>query len=337
MTKLLEQMLRKAREQLHLRQSRAVLDTPPAQPLDDGVILYSMIGTKVLLPYLVAIKSLHRHLRRGRFVILDDGTLTGADREILARQLGNPEIHHIADIDVGPCPKGCVWERLLLLLGLRKDAYVLQVDSDTVTLGPVPEIAEAIAQGRNFTLKGEASAQWLPVNDFVKTTPGFDPFAASTHVQGAAEEILPRIDAGLPQPAHYVRGCAGFAGFAPGGLGRQVAEDFSREAEAILGRESWKRWGSEQVMSNVIVANEGEPLLLPYDRYLNFWNADLPVNAAFAHFIGTYRFHRGAYADATRRAIAALKQAQGSVQPLRRTRSTSSVKRPRAKPSSHKP
>jgi hypothetical protein len=72
--------------------------------------------------------------------------------------------------------------------------------------------------------------------------------------------------------------------------------------------DSWKRWGSEQVMSNVIVANEGEPVLLPYGRYLNFWNEDLPADTAFAHFIGTYRFHRGAYADATAQAIAFLKR-----------------------------
>ncbi|WP_336981803.1 hypothetical protein [Altererythrobacter fulvus] len=307
MIELRDKLLRKAREWLHLHQSRAVLDTPPLVPADDGVILFSMIGTKVLLPYLVAIKSLHQHLQRGRVVILDDGTLTDGDKAILAHHLGDPEIHPIAQVDVGPCPRGCVWERLLLLLDLRKLAYVIQVDSDTVTLGPVPEVAAAIEQGRNFTLKGEDSARWLPVEDFVKTTPGLDPLAPTTHVQGATEEILPRIHAGLPQPAHYVRGCAGFVGFAPGGLERKVAEDFSREAEAILGHESWKRWGSEQVMSNVIVANEGEPVLLPYGRYLNFWNEPLPADTRFAHFIGTYRFHRGAYADATRRAIAGLK------------------------------
>lgn len=60
-------------------------------------------------------------------------------------------------------------------------------------------------------------------------------------------------------------------------------------------------------MSNVIVANEGEPVLLPYGRYLNFWNEAPPADTRFAHFIGTYRFHRGAYAEATRRAIAALR------------------------------
>jgi len=303
-----EKILRLAREWLYLRRARAILDTPPIEPKEDGVILFSMIGTRVLLPYLVAIKSLHARLQRGRCVILDDGTLTAGDKAILAQHLGNPEIHHIDDIEIGPCPPRAVWERLLLLLDLRRDAYVIQVDSDTVTLGPVPEVAAAIDAGRNFTLKGEATARWLTVADFKQTTPGLDPHAATTHVQGATEEILPRIDAGLPVPAHYVRGCAGFAGFAKGGLGRETAQQFSREAEAILGRESWKRWGSEQVMSNVIVANEGEPLLLPYERYLNFWNEDLPADAAFAHFIGTYRFHRGAYAAATARAIAFLKR-----------------------------
>ena len=116
-----------------------------------------------------------------------------------------------------------------------------------------------------------------------------------------------RTSGALPQPAHYVRACAGFVGFKPGGLGRDTAEQYSRDVEAVIGMDSWKRWGSEQVMSNVIVANEGEPVLLPYARYLNFWNEPLPADVAFAHFIGTYRFHRGAYVEATRRAIAFLK------------------------------
>jgi hypothetical protein len=299
-------LLRKLRERRHLRCAAAVLDTPPLQPADDGVVLFSMIGTKVLLPYLVAIKSLHGALRRGRVAILDDGTLTAADKEVLAHHLGDPRIYAIDAVDVGPCPRGCVWERLLLLLELRKSAYVIQVDSDTVTLGPVPEVEAAIDAGRDFTLKGEASARWLTVADFAATTPGLDPLAPTTHVQGAAEEVLARIDAGLPRPAHYVRGCAGFVGFAPGGLERETAEAFSSEAEAVLGRDSWKRWGSEQVMSNVIVANEGEPVLLPYGRYLNFWNEPIGADARFVHFIGTYRFHQGLYARLTRQAIARL-------------------------------
>ena len=59
-------------------------------------------------------------------------------------------------------------------------------------------------------------------------------------------------------------------------------------------------------MSNGIVSNEGEPVLLPYERFLNFWNEPVPADTSFIHFIGTYRYHGGAYLDATRRAIAAL-------------------------------
>lgn len=121
-----------------------------------------------------------------------------------------------------------------------------------------------------------------------------------------AEALLPRIGAGLEGQSYYVRGCAGFAGFAPGGHGPKLAKDFCTEISALIGMENWSRWGSEQVMSNVIISNEGEPVLLPYERYLNYWNEQVPGDASFVHFIGTYRFHRGAYLDATRKAIAAL-------------------------------
>src|SRR5690606_28179458 len=43
-----------------------VLDTAPIVPRSDGLVLFSMIGTAVLLPYLVAVKSLWSELRRGR-------------------------------------------------------------------------------------------------------------------------------------------------------------------------------------------------------------------------------------------------------------------------------
>ena len=51
-----------------------ILETPPIVPRQDGVVLFSMIGTAVLLPYLVAVKSLWHQLGRGRIALLDDGT-----------------------------------------------------------------------------------------------------------------------------------------------------------------------------------------------------------------------------------------------------------------------
>jgi len=306
MNMVAESAIRKLREVRYLAGAQEILDTAPVSPRDDGVILFSMIGTRVLLPYLVAAKSLHLQLGMGSFAVLDGGTLTDEDCEVLAHHLGNPRIYSVADVDPAPCPSGGCWERLLTLLDLRRDHYVIQLDSDTVTLGRLPDIADAIAKGRNFTLKGEAVARWMTVEDFVATPPFYDWQDPQTHVQDVAEALLPDIAAGLDGQRYYVRGCAGFAGFAPGGLGPEVAKDFCTEIVARIGMDRWSQWGSEQVLSNVIIANEGEPVVLPYERYLNFWNEPVPGDAAFVHFIGTYRYHAGAYLEATRRAIAAL-------------------------------
>jgi hypothetical protein len=298
-----DRVLRKVREAQFNRAARAVLATAPVRALNDGVVIFSMIGTRVLLPYLVAAKSLHARLGRGRFVILDDGTLTAADKAVLAHHLGKPEIRSIASVDTGDCPRGGCWERLLTLLELRRTDYVIQLDSDTVTLGPVPELAAAIKARRDFTLLGGADSTWLPVDEFVAAIgPARDP----NHIQAAIEGAMDRACGEVPGLTHYIRGCAGFAGFALGGMGRETADSFSRAAAELLGAERWAEWGSEQVMSNLIVANEGEPVLLPYERYLNFWNEPVASGAAFVHFVGTYRFHRGAYGQAARAAIAAL-------------------------------
>lgn len=296
----------------HLRLARAVLATPPIRTGDDGVILFSMIGTAVLLPYLVAVKSLRRHLGRGRVVILDDGTLTAVDRAVLAHHLDGPHIVAIGDIETGDCPRGGTWERLLAILDQRADSYVIQIDSDTVTLGDLADVRAAIDASRDFTLRGEAGAELRTAAEIAHDRAGVDPRAAGLHVQDAAEAAIGSIAIPGWTALRYVRGCSGFAGFAPGGPGRSLAEGFSRAMDRAIGRDSWARWGSEQVTSNFVVANGRDPLLLPYDRYRNYWNAalfgrgTLPVDAAFVHFIGTYRFHGDAYLDATRRAIADL-------------------------------
>ncbi len=303
MESLPQRVIRKLRERQFAAAARAVRGTPPIKAADDGLVIFSMIGTRVVDPYLIAAKSLHAQLRRGRFVILDDGTLTADDRQVLAHHLDSPEIRAMAAVDPGDCPRGGCWERLLTLLELRREAYVIQLDSDTVTLGPVNEVAEAIVQGRGFTLKGDASVTLRAAEAFAADLAAIP---ASAHVQGRIEAVLHRIDAGLPRPRRYVRGCAGFAGFPRGGLGRGVADAFSREAVALLGPAKWAEWGSEQVMSNVIVANEGEPLLLPYARYMNYWNEPELGPVSLVHFLGTCRYHRGQYLRAARRAIAGL-------------------------------
>lgn len=310
-----------AKQWWHRRVARAVLDTPPIVPADDGVILFAMAGTAVLYPYLVAVKSLHQGLGGiGRVVVMDDGTFTDSDRAVLRHHLGDPQIIDIASVDVGPCPKGGTWERLLTLLDLRRDAYVIQADSDTVTLGELPEVRAAIAAGRSFTLRGEEDAQLLEAAAFVASRPAVDLAVRDLHVQDAAEAVIDRVRLPDLERVRYVRGCSGFAGFAPSAAGRARAVQFSQAVEQQIGRARWERWGSEQVTSNFVVANEVDPLLLPYDRYFNFWDLGVPADARFAHFIGTCRFNGMAYLNATRDAIRRLRD-----QPLRRISVTSST------------
>jgi hypothetical protein len=313
MSGLRQRALRKAREWLHGRQARAVLETPPRKATADAPVLFSMIGTRVLLPYLVAAKSLHRRLGRGQFVILDDGTLTANDKAVLARHLDGPRIVHIDDVDTGPCPRGGTWERLLTLLDLRGEGYVIQLDSDTVTVGPVPEVERAIAEGRGFILPGDDDSQLLGIAEIAARTPRqYHRDTPGSHVQGAIESVMDEVAIPGREDLRYTRGCSGFAGFAPSDGGRALAEAFSLEASRLLGERRWAQWGSEQVTSNFVLANEADTLVLPSARYVNFWDDDLPPGVGFVHFIGTCRYHRGAYTEATRRAIAELNAGSAS-------------------------
>src|SRR3546814_20226593 len=86
-----------------------------------------------------------------------DGSVTGPFRSVLRQHLVNPQIISIRDIDTGPCPRGGTWERLLTILDLCADDYVIQLDSDTVPIGPVPHIQQAIAANSSFPLLGPAT------------------------------------------------------------------------------------------------------------------------------------------------------------------------------------
>lgn len=288
----------------HGRAVRQILDTPPVVPCNDGVILFSMIGTAVVLPYLVAVKSLHARLRRGRIMLLDDGTLTKDDKVILDHHCGNPEIFTFADIDTAPCPTGNCWERLLAILDLRRDHYVIQLDSDTVTLGPVPEIEAAIANNRSFTLGGgieDVAHGFMTIPQMIREIYPEGPIYP--HIQSVIESAL--RDMSGAEDLKYIRGCAGFSGFAKSTSGRAMAERFAVDAGRIVG-DRFSEWGSEQVASNFVVANDPDPIQLPYDRYTNHWEEPLPSNPAFIHYIGTYRYDRGSYVASTEHAITLL-------------------------------
>lgn len=288
----------------HAEAITGILQTPPIAARQDGVVLFSMIGTAVLLPYLVAVKSLHHELDRGRIAILDDGTLTAQDKAILAHHCSDPEIMRIQDVVLGEFPKGGTWERLLTILDRRGGEYWIQLDSDTVTLGPVPDVVDAIARNRSFLFLGEAESSIgpLPLPEFLQQF--YPEGAKDSHVQSRIESGFDRID--TARGWEYVRGCSGFAGFAAMGAGRRLASVFLAEMKAIIGEHDVSIWGTEQVTSNFLLSNETSLLILPYDRYLNYWREAWDDDARFVHFVGTHRHHDDAYIRASLQAIANL-------------------------------
>ena len=295
---------RKWESNRHDAAARKILKTPPIVPVQDGLVIFSMIGTAVLMPYLVAVKSLWNELGRGRIVILNDGTLTAKDRDILAQHCGNPQIIEIDAVELGGFPRGGCWERFLTILDHR-DEYWLQLDSDTVTIGPVPEVASAILANRAFTLLGGPQAE-IGALTFAESAAYFWPNGAEAgdHIQAQIESRLGEVR--NSETKLYIRGCAGFAGFPRGFAGRAEAAWFQAAMAELIGDEGVTRWGSEQVASNMVIANAQDPLLLPYARYMNYWNEAWGKDTGFIHFVGAHRHDNGAYIAATKMAIARL-------------------------------
>jgi hypothetical protein len=65
--------------------------------------------------------------------------------------------------------------------------------------------------------------------------------------------------------------------------------------------DGWKRWGTEQVTSNYLIANATNTLVLPFPKY---GTPDRATDqTAFFHFIGSMRFINSKYEATSRRAI----------------------------------
>ncbi len=257
-----------------------------------------MVCHQDMIMYLVSIKSFYRRIGTGRIIIVDDGTLTSSDRRTLSGHLGSPEIINIRDIDTGPFPKGGTWERLAKILDLLDTCYVIQIDSDTVTRNEVPEVLECVRSNRSFAL-GTVSrfgTKCVSLSEASEFARDFE----DTHVQNAAEKNLAK----LPLPGHrrYVRGSSGFAGFARGIRPKSLAQEFSEGMFALIGQK-WSEWGSEQVMSNYLIANSPDPAVLPQPKYTCFAPGRPVIEASFLHFIGTSRYIGGIYARESSAAI----------------------------------
>jgi hypothetical protein len=283
--------------------SRALLQTSPVFCNDEGVTLVSMLCHGEVLMYLLAVKSFCAQLGRNpRVVVLNDGSLTASDLATLKQHI--PQIHVVAISDVAPdhCPKGSCWERLLLISDLVKDTYVVQLDSDTLTTNSITQVRNCIEANQSFTLLGDKSYPEIEAmqSACLRSKLNLDPM-----VQAVCERSFDQ----LPESAtlKYVRGNAGFTGFAKGSINRQKITWFSDLMRRIA-HEKWDDWGSEQVTSNLLIANVEGAQVLEFPAYLSYWaHPDVPYErASFIHFIGPRRFNNGFYVSRARKVIAQL-------------------------------
>jgi hypothetical protein len=281
-------------------QCRAILRTPPLRLRPAPLAIVSMVRTEHLRMYLLAIKSFYRYMPGGDVIVLDDGSLTAADRDLVAAHVLGVTVTRLADIATAPCPRGGCWERLLHILDLSYDKYVIQLDSDVLASDSIPEVSDAVARNVSFTLNSGQGMGIESVEDAAARVAG----QGEEHLQGAAEQKLPQ----LPPEAGgrlYVRGSAGFAGFARGVHARREAEAFSVAMQGMLGAR-WAQWGSEQIASNYLVANAPGGTVLPWPRYACFERNFDPAPSRLLHFVGSWRFGGGVYADRARRVIGEL-------------------------------
>ena len=270
---------------------RAAERTPPVK-LDPSspVTLVTQLWRKDLYMYVIAIKSFTRFLGANRICVVGD-RLEPAHREFLQRHVEGIEIRGLEEIDTTGFPRGGTWERLLHIIDLSQQGYVIQLDADTITLSPPDEVLECVRGNRSFTL-GTAMAKGTTISLEEATRLVAEVARASKHVQVVSENAMARI----PRPGlRYARGNSAFAGFGQGLHERGLLKYFSDQMVELIGAAKWNEWGSEQVTSSFAVANAPNPLVLPFPKYRYFQpGADL-TGSAFMHFMGTYRFAGGTY------------------------------------------
>ena len=286
------------------RACRGIYDTAPLDTVEASPLaLFTQMQHKDLTMGLVAFKTFAHRVPVQAFYVLSDGTLTTADKEILKEHLVGVHILELSDVVNRYCPQGGTWERLLCIADLSNQHYIIQLDADTLTLGDLPEVSSRVVENASFAIgtwdnqKTESMRERAEKARAVRAG-----MKDKAHVQVEAEAHFDTLDGFMG--LKYLRGCSGFSGFARGSVSREAIEALSSQMEKALGQR-WHEWGSEQVMSNIVVANGPGASALPHPEYCDCMRMQ-QGRTRFVHFIGSCRFDGGIYADLARRAIESL-------------------------------
>jgi hypothetical protein len=265
---------------------------------ESDVVIISQVYHDALDMSLLALKSFVTHFGDCDIEVLDDGSLTDEDKSIIKSQLQGVRITNMSDVDTGSCPKGNCWERLVRILQLCESRYVIQVDTDTLTIAAIPEIVAAVKQQRAFTIGNPIFNSPVSIDYISHIASQWK----GNHIQVEIERNLSRVS--LQGLKEYCRGCAAFAGFPIKPNSFAELESFSQQMQVVLGKEKWNQWGSEQAASNVMISLYSEKDILPWPKYTNYGfpsqgNDGAPETflgkCSVLHFIGSHRFTTRCY------------------------------------------
>ena len=283
------------------RACAGVMQTPPAR-LDSqsNVLLFTQLQHKDVLLALIAVKSFVGKVPIGSVRILNDGSLTSTDLAVLETHLPGVEFLNLETVRTAACPIGGTWERLLWISRLSRDCFVIQLDSDTLTIDELPEVKACIAEGRSFVI-GTWDNQKFESMAFRRAEAAryLAAHVGNPHVQLLAEANFDKLE--QYESLRYARGCSGFSGFAQGSVDTGFIERISQQMRAAIG-DAWHRWGSEQVMSNIVVAHDRRAVVLPHPKYCDCTKVRAGATA-FVHFIGSCRFVGDVYSNLARKVI----------------------------------
>ncbi len=281
---------------------RGIAQTKSVRLGNQDLLVLSMVQHRDVLPYLLAIKSFCRYLQPARVVVVADPTLTAADRALMAQHILAIEFREQAEFRRPAIPQGGCWERLCAVAEYVRDSYVIQLDADTVAIGPMMEVVKAVEDQVAFTLGTENDQSIQTCSEISEWARGR--LSSHDHVQLVAESRLDGIDGA--ESYRYIRGCAGFAGYPHGSFDIETIALFSKRMERIL-PDRWSEWGTEQFTSNVIVASMSATSILPHPKYCAPHRR--VAESAFFHFIGYVRFASPLYAQLARRISTELRAA----------------------------
>lgn len=278
-----------------------VRSAPVALDASGNVAILSQLQHKDVLMFLLAAKSFARQVPPRAVIVLNDGSLSHKDRALIGAHIPGVTVLELPEFRSAACPSGGTWERLLAIATFVKDYYVIQLDSDTLTVGPIREVHDRVQEETAFVLGTWDSQRHESMHERWQTAAGLQP-RPGAHVQLVAEANFDKLKEF--NSLRYVRGCSGFAGFPCQSFTREFVERISSQMRAAIG-DKWAEWGSEQVMSNIVVANIPGAVVLPHPKYADCQKMTLG-ETAFIHFIGSCRFKGGTYARLGAEVIKAL-------------------------------